>query len=110
MVTYEFYQDVHFGELPKEIFNKQLPLAIKQFNNATFNRVTVEMAGNEVFKRCVCHLIDFNQSVKDKEGIVSTSDGVTSVSFDTSQTPDMQRQKILSDWLDGYYELTYRGF
>lgn len=110
MVTFDFYRDFHFGTLKEIDFNRQLPWAIKQFNNATFNRVTAEMADNDDFKRCVCHLVDLNHRLKETGGAVSMSDGVTSISYNANDTPENQRNKILTDWLGGYFDLTFRGF
>lgn len=110
MVTFEFYQTIFTGQLDEQTFLRLLPSAKKLFNNYTNNRVTVDTEITDDFKHCICELIDLNYEIDQSGNISSTSDGVTSVSYNTNATPVIRRNEVLNKWLDGYYDLTFGGF
>lgn len=105
-VNFEFYINVHMGKLSELEFNRQLPFAMKTFNNATYNQVK---EWNDDFRHCVCGLIDIKHEAQEQGSIVSTSDGITSYSFDRNTTTESKINAVLNVWLAGHHNLTYSG-
>lgn len=97
MITFEFYKEVHGGQLDEPTFNRLARQAINYINYQTLNRLKDYEDADDRVKFLICDIIDDQYTFTNGKEVASLSTNGESVSFNVASALTLaQRQEELS--------------